>query len=222
MVIFLTPYILILFHFLGLGALNVAGERLLDTAIGSLLAFLASYFLFPQWESDYIQKYMGEVVKANIHYLLKLKEILTGKKISTLEYNLARKEIFVSTANLSNVFNRMLSEPKSKQPHRKEIYEFVVLNHVLSSNIASLTTSAYNDEIKFSKGFLTGVNNSLSVLESSLQNLDKSYTFENKLPADTGIPVNDIKSPDPQMKEQLDFIYKISNDISKISEKVLL
>ncbi len=221
MVIFLTPYILILFHFLGLGALNVAGERLLDTAIGSLLAFLASYFLFPQWESGYIQKYMGDVLKANIHYLLKLKEILIGKRISTLEYNLARKEMFVSTANLSNVFNRMLSEPKSKQPHRKEIYEFVVLNHVLSSNIASLTTSAYNEEKQFPKDFLTGVNNSLSILESSLQNFDKSFTPANKIhdinePASIG-----IKSPDPQMKEQLDFIYKISNDINKISENVL-
>ena len=222
MVIFLTPYILILFHFLGLGALNVAGERLLDTAIGSLLAFLASYFLFPQWESGYIQKYMGDVLKANIHYLLKLKEILIGKRISTLEYNLARKEMFVSTANLSNVFNRMLSEPKSKQPHRKEIYEFVVLNHVLSSNIASLTTSAYNEEKQFPKDFLTGVNNSLSILESSLQNFDKSFTSGNKINDITEHLSIDLKSPDPQMKEQLDFIYKISNDINKISENVLL
>ncbi len=48
MVIFVTPYILILFNFLGAGFVNVAEERLLDTAIGSLLAFLASYLLFPQ------------------------------------------------------------------------------------------------------------------------------------------------------------------------------
>lgn len=222
MVIFLTPYILILFHFLGLGALNVAGERLLDTAIGSLLAFLASYFLFPQWESGNIQKNMGDVLKANIHYLLKLKEILSGKRISTLEYNLARKEIFVSTANLSNVFNRMLSEPKSKQPHRKEIYEFVVLNHVLSSNIASLTTSAYNEESQFPKDFLNGVNNSLVILENSLQHFDKTYTPDNTIYDITTTPAINIKSPDPQMKEQLDFIYKISNDINKISENVLL
>ncbi|MEO9147662.1 MAG: FUSC family membrane protein [Ginsengibacter sp.] len=219
MVIFLTPYILILFHFLGLGALNVAGERLMDTVIGSTLAFLASYFLFPQWESGHVQKYMGDALKANIRYLLKLKDILTGNKISSLEYKLARKEIFVSTANLSNVFNRMLSEPKSKQPHRKEIYEFVVLNHVLSSNIASLTTSAYNEEKQFPKDFLTGVNNSLSILEKSTKHFDKSYAPE-KLRNNSAPFGDNIKPPDPQMKEQLDFIYKISNDISKISETV--
>ena len=44
MVIFLTPYVLILFHFLGVGALNVASERLIDTAIGSALAAIGSYF----------------------------------------------------------------------------------------------------------------------------------------------------------------------------------
>lgn len=221
MVIFLTPYILILFHFLGLGALNVAGERLLDTVIGSILAFLASYFLFPQWESGYIQKYMGDVLKANIHYLLKLKEIMIRKGISSLEYNLARKEIFVTTANLSNVFNRMLSEPKSKQPHRKEIYEFVVLNHVLSSNIASLTTSAYNEEKPISKYFLAGLNNSLSILENSMKYFDKYYAPENKNYCVTEPVGSGIKPPDSQMKEQFDFIYKISNDISKISRNVL-
>ena len=48
MVIFMTPYILIFFNFLGMGFVDVAEERLLDTRIGSLLAFLASYLLFPQ------------------------------------------------------------------------------------------------------------------------------------------------------------------------------
>ena len=52
MVIFMTPYILIFFNFLGMGFVNVAEERLLDTGIASLLAFLASYLLFPHWESS--------------------------------------------------------------------------------------------------------------------------------------------------------------------------
>jgi len=144
MVVFLTPYVLILFHFLGLGALDVAGERLLDTAIGSVLAFLASYFLFPQWESENLRGYMADVLKANIEYLGKLKIIFSGNKISSIDYKLMRKELFVSTANLAGALHRTLSEPKSKQGHVREIYEFVVLNNVLSSNIASLTAAAYN------------------------------------------------------------------------------
>jgi uncharacterized membrane protein (TIGR01666 family) len=216
MVIFLTPYVLILFHFLGLGALNVAGERLTDTIIGSLLAFMASYFLFPQWESAQIRKYMSDVLKANIQYLKKLKEIFSGNKIPSLDYNLARKELFVSTANLSGAFNSMISEPKSKQKHRKEIYEFVTLNHILSSNIASLTATTYKEGKVYPKGFLTSVNNSMSILEKDLKLFDKSY----KPGTDqTGIATveNNTEPYDPQIKEQLDFINKITNDINKVT-----
>lgn len=216
MVIFLTPYILILFHFLGLGALNVASERLMDTAIGSALAFVASYFLFPQWESGQLQNYMSDVLKANIHYLQKLKIIFTGNKISTLEYKLMRKELLVSTANLSAALHRMLSEPKSKQKHRKEIYEFVVLNNVLSSNIASLTATTYQDEKYYPKYFLAPINNSITILEKNLHLLNNNFTAPLQQ-TDLATSVNSIKTTDPLMKEQLEFIYKITTDIGKLT-----
>jgi uncharacterized membrane protein (TIGR01666 family) len=217
MVIFLTPYILILFHFLGLGALHVAGERLADTAIGSTLAFLASYFLFPQWESGQLQKYMAGVLNANINYLRKLKEIFAGHKISSLEYNLARKELFVSTANLSGGFNSMLSEPKSKQSHRKEIYEFVVLNHVLSSNIASLTASTYKEEKQYPKLFLSPIINSLLILEKSLHQLEPGTPPTAEDPVQPEFTFSAIPPGDPQLKEQLDFIYKAASDIGRLT-----
>ncbi|MDQ2720462.1 MAG: FUSC family protein [Bacteroidota bacterium] len=215
MVIFLTPYILILFHFLGLGTANVAIERLIDTAIASLLAFLASYFLFPNWESTQLQGYMAGVLKANIQYLQKLKEFLFGNKISSLDYKLVRKGLFVSTANLSAALHRMLSEPKSKQLHRKEIYEFVVLNHVLSSNIASLTDTMEANNLPFSKQVIKPVNNSLTVLEKGLQQLDKTYVDDEK-EMDTSILVGDYKQPDETLEEQLNFIHKVSEDIGKV------
>ena len=219
MVIFLTPFVLILFHLLGLGVVNITGERLADTAIASLLAFLASYFLFPHWESMQLQGYMASVLKANIHYLQKLKELLFGNKISTLDYKLVRKELFVSTANLSAALHRMLSEPKSKQLHRKEIYEFVVLNHVLSSNVASLTETMANDEQTAFKELLVRVKRSIQILEKSLGQLDKSY-----IPNDPEIQppflLNKDKHPDSQLTEQLNFIYKITEDIGKLTKVI--
>ena len=218
MVIFLTPYVLILFHFLGLGALNIASERLMDTAIGSALAAISSYFLFPQWESRQLQTYMANVLKANIHYLKKLKELFCGNKISSLDYKLVRKELFVSTANLSAALHRMLSEPKNKQSHRKEIYEFVVLNHVLSSNVASLTAVMIHKENAF-KEFINPVKSSINILEESLHKLDKNYLEENNsVSGNTFFIAN--KTTDLQLKEQLDFIYKVSTDIGKITSTI--
>ncbi|MEO7835614.1 MAG: FUSC family protein, partial [Ginsengibacter sp.] len=219
MVIFLTPYVLILFHFLGLGALNVASERLMDTAIGSALAAMASYFLFPQWESRQLQTYMANVLKANIHYLKKLKELFCGNKISSLDYKLVRKELFVSTANLSAALHRMLSEPKNKQRHRKEIYEFVVLNHVLSSNVASLAAVMIHKENSF-KEFIYPVKSSINILEESLFKLDKNYASEENNTTIANTSQIDNKTTNTQLKEQLDFIYKVSTDIGKITSLI--
>lgn len=218
MVIFLTPYVLILFHFLGLGAIDIASERLADTAIASFLAFLASNFLFPHWESRNIQKNMSGVLTANIHYLKKIRDMFLGIDISTLEYKLVRKELFVATANLSAALHRMLSEPKSKQLHRKEIYEFVVLNHVLSSNIASLAATFFETQQRVSREIISRVKRITEILEHSLLKIEPTT-----LPEDTKLlpespPV--IKETDADLKEQLLFIQKVSEDIDKLSNKM--
>lgn len=146
MVVFLTPYVLILFHFLHLNIINIAGERLLDTAIASVLAWAATRFLFPRWESQTIRKNLIAVLKANQQYLFILRQIAGGGTITSLEYKLGRKDVFVNTANLSAALHRMQSEPESKQKFRLELYELVVLNHVLSSNIASAVNEVQASE----------------------------------------------------------------------------
>jgi uncharacterized membrane protein (TIGR01666 family) len=218
MVIFITPYVLILFNFLGIGFLNVAEERLLDTGIASLLAFIASYFLFPHWESAQLDNYMTGVLKANISYLQKLADILYNKK-NSLDYNLTRKNVFVNTANLSAAFHRMLSEPKSKQRNRKEIYEFVVLNHILSSNIAGFISGITASSQLYSKEILQKIKSSISCLETALQNLDKNYQLK-----ETAITIpealKNLQQADNQLYEQLDFIYKLSSKINKITLQI--
>ncbi len=220
MVIFMTPYLLILFNFLGLGILDVAGERLLDTAIASLLAFMASYFLFPYWESKQLPGYMASVLKANIDYLQELCDILYGKKNSSLEYKLVRKELFVSTANLAAAFHRMLSEPKSKQLHASDIYEFVVLNHVLSSSIAAVTESyPANESIHYTKEVIQPIKRSLNILEKSLQQLQKSYTKEVPKPLPKSQP-EENEIPGKHLADQIDFIYSIAIDIGKVTRLI--
>jgi uncharacterized membrane protein YccC len=216
MVLFVTPYVMILFHFLGLGALNVASERLLDTGIASVLAFLASYFLFPRWESGNIREFMSAVVKSNLDYLNRLKEPTTDDDV-VMQYNLARKAVMVDTANLSSALNRMLSEPKSKQLFKNEIYQFVVLNHILSSNIASLSSlpQVKNDSFQELQ---------LKLMENTSHLLEQSYTILHRA---SGAEVEKSrrtfevkKMEDSSTNEQLKFIYKISDDILKLTEKI--
>ena len=215
MVIFMTPYLLTLFSLLGMGFINVAEERLLDTGIGSLLSFMASYLLFPHWESGQLINYMSNVLKANINYMYRLADLIKGKIHRPLDYKLIRKEVFLSTANLSGAFNRMLSEPKSKQLNKSEIYEFVVLNNVLSSNIAGLIAGASSNENTMDqKEALHYLKLSIANLNNSISNLDKNY-----LPIDEKIKIPEspgmIKKMGGQLYEELDFIYKLTGKINK-------
>ena len=216
MVIFTTPYVLILFNLLGLGFLKVAEERLLDTGIACALSFLASYLLFPHWESLQLDTYMKQVLKANINYLQKLLGFLSGKPIPEIDYKLARKEVFISTANLSAAFNRMLSEPKNKQRNGTLTYEFVVLNHVLSSNIASLSADMLlTQQHAYPKEVTHQIKQSIKTLEAGLQQLDHTYSAAGKEPF---LQLSKIEvTADKSLDEQLDFIYKVTLDINKVT-----
>ncbi len=223
MVIFLTPYILILFYFLGLSFINVAEERLMDTAIGSALALIASYLLFPNWESGQITTYMASMMKANINYLYKISDYFSDKVRFFADYKLTRKEVYLSSANLSSAFNRMLSEPKSKQRNGKEIYEFVALNHTLSSNIAGLIANpSVNINSIDEKDILQSLRRSIYVLESSYAKLTNqsagSQSAGNNLAINAAIKTNDSNN---QLFDQLDFIYKLTKKIDKTTSAFL-
>ncbi|MBC7418278.1 MAG: FUSC family protein, partial [Pedobacter sp.] len=138
-VVFMTPYILLLYRFLGLGTITLAGERIYDTLIGSGIAFAASYFLFPSWEKDYLKEAMVKMLEANRSYFTELVKTKANEDVERILYKIARKEVYVASANLSSTFQRMFSEPKSKQIYMSQLYQFTVMNHLFSSYIASLS-----------------------------------------------------------------------------------
>lgn len=223
MVFFLTPYVLILFRFMGVGYLDIAGERVLDTAIGSVIAFLASYLLFPKWESEQVTKYMGDLLRANLTYLQMLADELAGRGVSVIDYKLTRKAVYVSSANVSSAFQRMTAEPKSKQRFRNEVYQFLMLNHILSANIAAISSSL-NDApgAEYPAELLRPVRRSIAILTEYMQQMDPNHP---KTAGDALMPANLYATPladaDQLLLEQLEFVQKISFDIAQVTDTVL-
>jgi len=222
-VIFMTPYILILFSFLGIGHLDLVEERIVDTLIGSAIAFTGSYLIFPSWESETIKGLMHDVLKANSNYLRLLAESLWGREVEVLDYRLARKEVYVSAANLSGAFQRMLSEPKRTQRNSKEVHKFVVLNHILSSNIATLSSAILDQEhqVVLAPDSLRPVRRSLAMLNEGLRRLDNDAT--DNQPESMAVTlelqqINIAETADPGLREQLEFIQRLSSDILKITD----
>jgi uncharacterized membrane protein (TIGR01666 family) len=222
MVICTTPYVLLLFSFLGSNYKTVVEERVFDTVLGCAIAFTSGYFLFPHWESDQLKEYMRGILKANAAYLQKIIDALSGKKPSMLEYKLARKEVYLNTANLSAAFQRMLSEPKSKQKKEKDVHQFVVLNHILFSNIATVATTLLSKETKVHATELIQIaKRAKTTLCESTKKFGEDVilnTSQDVYPIKTESVLN---SDDALMKEQLNFINKLTIDIDKTTRAII-
>jgi len=222
MVICITPYLLIFFSFLGGEYRSVIEERLLDTAIGCVIAFSASYFLFPSWEAGQLRKDMQGIVRANANYLQKVVEALSGHGINLLDYKLARKDVYLNSANLSATFQRMLSEPKSKQGAEKEIHQFVVLNHILFSNTANLSAVVFSTEKRiYSPELMAPGKKALNKLNEVRKKLgDEGIITSGVLKK--SLPTGQIETADDRlMREQLNFIYNLANDLEKTTNAIV-
>jgi uncharacterized membrane protein YccC len=221
-VLLMTPYILILFSFLGVN--HIVEERITDTIIGSVIAFIASYLIFPSWESELIKQNLRDVIYANANYLAKIAESVSGKVIGTTEYKLARKDVFLKSGNLSAAFERMTSEPKSKQRNVKEVHKFVVLNHILSSYIATVASEFIgksmqephpdiNRSVRKSLALLNDASQKLGGKKVDLSCMQPISLDTNKTPG--------IMNDDGLLKEQLGFINKMSTDIARVTENLI-
>ncbi|WP_207431733.1 FUSC family membrane protein [Sabulibacter ruber] len=221
----MTPFMLILFSFLGGGSLAIVEERVVDTLVGCAIAFAATYFVFPNWESKQVRTFAKDVLAANLRYLQVLAGGLAGKAITEVQYKLARKEVYVKSANLSAAFQRMAAEPKSKQLNSQQVYEFVVLNHVLSSFIANVVSERMAGGSQVcSRAFLKPIRRAQISLSEAIRLIDPAYQVPEadlekpETPAETAAT---LTGEDQLLNEQLEFIRKMCADIQKLTTEIL-
>ncbi|MBB6502863.1 FUSC family protein [Pedobacter cryoconitis] len=223
-VLFMTPYILVLFDFLGMGNLSIARERIFDTLIGSGIALLGSYTLFPNWENKNIKEAMLNTIRANMDYFNQVTLLYFETEHNLTNYRVARKEVYVTSANLSSLFQKMFSEPKSKQRMMTEMHQFTALNHLLSSYIATL--SLYYKEHSFTlsnpEELKPIVNNTLYLLNLSSEYLIKNEQEQSNVPLIKSLQDDQKSIPENDMMiiEQYDMIQKVAYDIFKLCEKI--
>lgn len=220
-VIFMTALILILFSLISeTNNMDLTAQRVLYTIIGSGIAFLASYFILPIWESAQIKLLMSSTLKANLVYFKTIISRFTNDPFPVTDYKLARRDLLMETANLGSAFQKMLDEPKRKQENLPYINEFVVLNHILSSYLASLSSDL--EEIPapmiMSYAHLKLIQRTRSLLQDAITHIDeKPFKIDLGLP---DIPKETNKeTPDFLLIEkQLRLIKKVAADIEKLSK----
>lgn len=222
-VLFMTPFILILFSFVSVSNnIELVQERIIDTLIGSIIALSANNFIFPTWESRQKSPYLIAILKANLDYLLQILSKFKDAEFSVTSYKLARKEVYVQTSNLASAFQRMLLEPKHKKKNISPIYQFLVLNHILSSYLSSLSLAMDENKMNFKDPELPRIIRKIYVhLTTALQNLGSDANFPS-----LNLPIIELETSGESnnaslLGEQLALILKVSSDIEKHTKSLL-
>lgn len=210
-VIFLTVYVVITFHFLNpVEYRHLIGERLMDTAIGSVIAALAARFIFPVWEHENIRTAMQEMLEANREYFLTAWRHLVVESADDNVYNKARKDAIVALTNLSDNFQQMLVEPGQGKAS-SHIHQFVIASHALTSRIAALSSKHLKDIpgelLETSKQMI------VDVLNDSIKNLKGDEIYPNTLP--------DIPTKFHTIN-YLSIIYSLARDLRNITPKMII
>ena len=224
-VMFITPYILIMLSFHGTDTLEMVTERIIDTFLGGVIAFVSSYVILPNWESFQFRDNMRSLLIANYNYLAQAIRILAGEQPTITAYKLSRKEVYIASANMGSTFQRMLTEPKWRQKYTQEVNRFVILDHILSSHAANLLTQVQDadmdcytrEHVRLLKKTLTHLLKSIALLPSP--------DDERKFDPDENFPdLNVATSEDENSKlitEQLQFLSKISADLHKVVQQLV-
>lgn len=226
-VVFMTPFILILFDFLGMGSRALLIERVYDTAIGGGLAFIGSYVLLPHWEHKKLKNTLIEMLEANLAYYHQVSQMYFGEEYQRVPYKIVRKEVFVRSANLASGLQRMVSEPKHKQMSIKEIHKFSVLNHLLSSYVATLALYSrehFDSLPNFDKLEEITANTEI-LMKEAIKIIEKSefVVKENiQLLKVKNMQTEETDESTILITEQFMNIQKVAYDICKISEGIEL
>ncbi|CAG5068265.1 Inner membrane protein YccS [Dyadobacter sp. CECT 9623] len=139
----ITLYVILSFNFLNPNHIQtVLEDRVVDTIIGSVIAYVISSYVLPVWEHSQINQYIKEALDANRKYFDLVAGKFAGKELDINEMKVSRKDAIIAMANLSDNFQKMLSEPKRQRLNMQEYHQFVATSHMLTSYIASLSTYA--------------------------------------------------------------------------------
>ncbi len=142
-VLFMTIYIFLSFNFLKPGNVNlIFKDRLLDTLIGGVITFLVAYFILPVWEHTQNLDLMKKSSKSNLEYFRLVMDHFLKHEPDDQDFRLKRKNAIIDLANLSDNFQRMISDPKNQQRKLETVHQFVTTTHLITAYTASLSQYA--------------------------------------------------------------------------------
>jgi YccS/YhfK family integral membrane protein len=112
--------------------------RLVDTAIGSVIAGLAVLLVLPHWQSRRIHEVAGAALRNAASYLRAIAVQYRDGASDTLAYRLARRNAHNADAALTTAVSEMFREPGFVRPRAGVALRFLIQAHTLLSYLSAL------------------------------------------------------------------------------------
>jgi len=109
----LTPTVLLMLDIAHPITVTDSFLRVLHTIIGSVLALLSGYLLFPTWESSRLPVHIAQALRAEATFLRALRDAMLGKKERPISE--FRRDAAIAVSNASTAGQRLLSEPPDRR-----------------------------------------------------------------------------------------------------------
>jgi len=146
-VLFMTMYVFLSFNFLNPGNVNIIfKDRIVDTIIAGIIAFLVSYLILPVWEHTQNLELMKKSATSNLTYFHSVMSKFLNEDFDLEDYKVKRKNAIISLANLSDNFQRMITDPKNQRKKLEVVHQFVATSHLITAYTASLSQYSKNEK----------------------------------------------------------------------------
>ncbi|UOU96949.1 hypothetical protein MUU74_10630 [Chryseobacterium daecheongense] len=215
--------------------------------IAGIIAFLVSYIVLPVWEHTQNLDLMKKSAECNLTYFQSVIAKFMQENTDIEDYKVKRKNAIIALANLSDNFQRMISEPKNQQKKLEVVHQFVATSHLITAYTASFSQYS-QDNKKFPEIDFEGWNRKIEAEMMQISKLlqgekvNETLKMESRLePEDssledlllkrkTEIEENDIvdrRDPDrishltelKNIHDILELIYDVAKEQRKVIEK---
>lgn len=220
-IFFMTIYVFIGFDFLNPGNVDVIfRDRLIDTIIAGAISFGVSYWVLPIWEHMHSVDFMKKSAKANLDYFEEIMDNFYQQCSPKEDFDAKRKNAIISLANLSDNFQKMISDPKDKQDKLTIVHQFVNTSHLITAYLASLARHIHSEKTYEEIDWENWKLKISSELKQTLNILHQENLYE--INTQEIVPRNEIEQMIERRKKEIDgkavFDIRDATHITKLTE----
>lgn len=133
----MTLFVLLSFHQV-MDSASLIVPRLIDTAIGSVIAGLAVLLVLPHWQARRMHETVASSLREQGAYLAAIAAQYRSGVGDTLAYRLARRDAHNADAALATAIHEMLREPGFARPQSEAALRFLIHSHTLLNYLSAL------------------------------------------------------------------------------------